>query len=162
MVSLLESEEREDRGAELSHQVLWFFLHTLLALGSWIALMMLGYAINPNGVPQWGILLLSMAVPLVLGFIAMKIRPDEMATVVWLVGLIWFLIVGLWILDKPTGPDACFQCGATEKLSRTFFSFPLPSGLIDDDGPFIGTWPAAALAGYSVGAWLGLRPRGKV
>lgn len=157
MASLLESDEQERGAAKLSHQVLWFFLHALLALGSWIALMVLGYAINPIGVPQWAILLLSMAVPLIAGFIAMKVRPDEMATVVWLVGLIWFLVAALWILDMPTGPNACFQCDATEKLSRAFFSFPQPSGLIDDNGPFIGTWPAAALAGYSIGAWLGLR-----
>jgi hypothetical protein len=159
MASLLESEEQDQGGATLLHQVLTFLLHTLLALGSWIGLMLLGYAVNPIGVPQWAILVTSLAVPLVIGFIVIKIRPDEMATVVWLVGLIWFLIVALWILDMPTGPNACFQCGATEKLSRTFFSFPQPSGLIDDDGPFIGTWPAAALAGYSIGAWIGLRGR---
>jgi hypothetical protein len=33
----------------------------------------------------------------------------------------------------------------------------MPSGLIDDDGPFIGTWPAAALLGYSIGARLALK-----
>ena len=82
-----------------------------------------------------------------------------MATHVWLVGLIWLLIVSLWVLDMPTGPNACFQCGATEKLTRTFFSLPRPSGLIDDNGPFFGTWPAAALLGYSIGARLALRRR---
>jgi len=48
-----------------------------------------------------------------------------------------------------------------DKLSRTFFSLPSPSGLMDDDGPFIGTWPAAALVGYSIGAWVGMRGRGR-
>ena len=76
-----------------------------------------------------------------------------------LVGLIWILIVSLWILDMPTGSNACLQCGATEKLTRTFLSLPRPSGLIDNDGPFLGTWPTAALFGYSIGAWLGLRRR---
>jgi len=37
------------------------------------------------------------------------------------------------------------------------FSIPTPSGLIDDDGPFLGTWPAVALIGYSIGAALALR-----
>ena len=82
-----------------------------------------------------------------------------MATVVWLVGLIWAMIVGLYVLDLPTGPGHCFQCDATDKLTRTFFSLPTPSGLMDDDGPFLGTWPAAALVGYSIGAWLGMRRR---
>lgn len=79
-----------------------------------------------------------------------------MATIVWLIGLIWFMSLALWILDIPTAPHQCFHCGATEKLLRTFFSLPTPSGLIDDDGPFLGTWPAAALIGYSIGARLAL------
>jgi len=82
-----------------------------------------------------------------------------MAAVVWLAGLIWMLVISLWVLDMPTGPNACFQCDATDKLSRTFFSIPRPSGLIDNDGPFLGTWPAAALFGYSIGAQFALRRR---
>ncbi len=159
MDSLLQSEPQDQQDSTLARQGLRFLLHTFLALSSWIALMLIGYAVNPVGVPQWVILLLSMAVPLAVGLIVTKIRPDEMATVVWLVGFIWAMIIGLWILDMPTGPNQCFQCGATEKLTRTFFSLPSPSGLIDDDGPLLGTWPAAALVGYSIGAWLGLRRR---
>jgi hypothetical protein len=119
--------------------------------------MLVGYAVNPVGVPQSVILLLSIAVPLAVGFAVAKIHPSEMATAVWLIGFIWVMIVGLYVLDLPTGPDHCFQCTATEKLSRTFFTLPEPSGLMDDDGPFIGTWPAAALVGYSIGAWLAMR-----
>jgi hypothetical protein len=37
----------------------------------------------------------------------------------------------------------------------------MPSGLIDDDGPFIGTWPAAALLGYAIGARFSLRRRSR-
>jgi hypothetical protein len=100
-------------------------------------------------------------VPFAVGYVINSVRQDEMATVVWLIGLIWVLIVSLWILDMPTGPNQCFQCEATEKLTRTFFSLPTPSGLIDDDGPFLGTWPAAALVGYSIGAKLAMRRRPK-
>lgn len=156
MDSFLETEE-ESSAPSLARQAFSFLLHSLLALGSWIGLMLVGYAVNPVGVPQWMILLLSLAVPLAAGLIIAKIRPDEMATAVWLVGLIWILTTALWILDMPTGPNACFQCGATEKLTRTFLSLPQPSGLIDNDGPFLGTWPAVALVGYSIGAKLGLR-----
>ena len=91
------------------------------------------------------------------GFVVTRIRQDDMATVVWLLGLIWLMIVALWIVDMPTRPNECYQCGVTEKLTRTLFSLPTPSGLIDDDGPFLGTWPAAALVGYSIGAALALR-----
>jgi hypothetical protein len=121
--------------------------------------MLLGYAFNPPGVSQSVILLLSFLVPLAVGFVVTHFRQDEMATLVWLVGLIWVLIISLWILDMPTGPNQCLHCDATEKLSRTFFSLPGPSGLIDNDGPFLCTWPAAALVGYAIGARLALRRR---
>jgi hypothetical protein len=155
MNSPVQTDFEEQSRSRLSAQALSFFLHSLLALGSWMALMLLGYAINPVGVPQLAILLLSLAVPLIVGFLVARIHPTEMATLVWLLGLIWFLIVCLWIMDMPTGPNQCFQCEATEKITRTFFSWPRPSGLIDNDGPFIGTWPVAALFGYSIGARLG-------
>jgi hypothetical protein len=159
MDTLMHTAAKERKASTLASQAASFFLHSLLALAAWAALMLLGYAVNPVGTPQWVILLLSLAVPLVVGLVVARIRASEMATGVWLVGLIWAMIAGLYVLDLPTGPDHCFQCTATEKLSRTFFSLPDPSGLIDDDGPFIGTWPAAALVGYSIGAWLAKRRR---
>ncbi len=161
MPRVISQAEEEASAARLSQQVVSFALHTVLALGSWLLLMLAGYALNPVSAPQFLILALSMFVPLVVGNMVTRFRQDEMATVVWLVGLIWVLIISLWVLDMPTGPNECFRCAATEKLSRTLFSWPSPSGLIDDDGPFLGTWPAAALLGYSIGAKLALRRRPK-
>ena len=158
MDSLLQTDEDEDRSASrLVRQALSFLVHSALALCSWLVLMLIGYALNPQNVPQSLILLLSLTIPMIVGFIVTRIRQDDMATVVWLLGLIWFMIVALWIVDMPTRPNECFQCGVSEKLTRTLFSLPTPSGLIDDDGPFLGTWPAAALIGYSIGAALALR-----
>jgi len=157
----LRSEQTSRKKQTLARQALSFLLHALIALAAWIALMLVGYAVNPASVSQSVILLLSIAVPLAVGWIVVRIHPSEMATAVWLLGLIWLMIVGLYVLDLPTGPDRCFQCGAMDKLSRTFFSLPSPSGLIDDDGPFVGTWPAAALVGYSIGAWIGMRRRAR-
>jgi len=159
MESLLHITDEDRNAARLSAQAVWFFLHTVVALGSWMGLMLVGYSMNPPAVSQPTILFFSMFVPFVVGNIVIRFRQDEMATLVWLVGLIWILIVSLWILDMPTGPNQCFQCDATEKLARTLFSLPKPSGLIDNDGPFLGTWPAAALLGYAVGARLTLRKR---
>ena len=160
MESLLHRDDEEDGSpSQLTRQAVSFFVHTALALGSWLALMLVGYALNPPNVPQSIILLLSLCIPLAVGFIVTRVRQDDMATLVWLLGLIWLMIVALWIVDMPTRPNQCFQCGVSEKLTRTLFSLPRPSGLIDDDGPFIGTWPAAALIGYSIGAALALRRR---
>jgi hypothetical protein len=160
MASLLQKDEEEVRPAPgLAQQASSFFAHALLAASSWIALMLVGYAINPSNVPQPFILLLSIAFPFIVGLAVNHFRQAEMATLVWLLGLIWIMIVALWILDMPTAPKQCFNCTLSEKLMRTFFSIPSPSGLIDDDGPFLCTWPAAALLGYSIGARLALRRR---
>jgi hypothetical protein len=142
MDSLLHSDE--STSSQFTQQAISFSLHIVLALGTWFALL---------------ILLLSFLVPLGVGNLIIRFKQDEMAPLVWLIGLIWLLIISLWILDMPTGPNECFQCDATEKLTRTFFSLPKPSGLIDNDGPFICTWPAAALIGYAIGARLGLKKR---
>ncbi|HKF46300.1 MAG TPA: hypothetical protein VKB38_03010 [Terracidiphilus sp.] len=149
----------DDASDKLSHQVVAFFLHSVIALGAWLALMLVGYALNPRSVSQSVILALSIAVPLIVGLFIARVKPEEMAGHVWLAGVIWLLIVSLWILDMPTGPNLCNQCGATEKLTRTLFSLPQPSGLIDDNGPFFGTWPAAALIGYAIGVKVALRKK---
>jgi hypothetical protein len=154
---LLEDEEEPRREVTLGRQTLSFFAHALLALCAWMAMMLVGYQVDPQNVPQTAILAASVLVPLLFGFVVNRMRQAEMAAAVWLLGLTWFMIAALWIVDMPTGPHQCFNCGLGEKLSRTFFSIPSPSGLIDDDGPFLGTWPAAALVGYAIGAQLALR-----
>ena len=156
MDTKLVMSDEDEASDNLLRQALSFFLHMVIGLGVWVGLMLIGYAIQPS-VPQSFILLLSLLVPAGVGFLYLRARPDSMAGHVWLAGVIWMMIVSLWILDMPTGPNACNDCNASEKLTRTLFSFPRPSGLIDDNGPFLCTWPAAALIGYSIGARLAMR-----
>ncbi|WP_420239812.1 hypothetical protein ACOBR2_09670 [Telmatobacter bradus] len=154
MVPIQQTDAEE---TQTFRQIFSFLLHAVLALLAWAALMAAGYALNLPQVPQPMILALSLFVPLVAGFAVNHFRQDPIAGIVWLLGLVWFLILALWVMDMPTGPSECFQCDATDKLSRTFFSSPSPSGLIDNDGPFLATWPAAALLGYAIGARLALK-----
>jgi hypothetical protein len=128
MASLLQRDEEDVRSSlSLPQQVASFFMHALLAAGTWIALMLVGYAINPSNVSQSLILLLSIAVPLIVGFAVNHFRQAEMASLVWLLGLIWFMIVALWILDMPTAPNQCLNCSLSEKLTRTFLACPAPA-----------------------------------
>jgi hypothetical protein len=155
MVKLLNPGAEEDDGSEkLINEIFAFFVHVLIALAAWIAMMMVGYTIHPASVPQVAVFALSMFVPLVVGYLVMRFRPNEMAAHIWLAGIIWLLFLSLWIIDLPTGPNACNNCSATEKIVRTLFSIPSPSGLLDDNGPFFGTWPAMAMIGYAIGAGL--------
>ena len=157
MASILLEDEEPRKEITLGKQAVSFFAHALLALLAWAALMAVGYAVNPQNIPQNAILAASVLVPLILGVLVNRWRQSEMASAVWLLGIIWFMIVALWIVDMPTGPNQCFQCTLSEKLSRSFLSWPAPSGLADDDGPFLGTWPAAALVGYAIGARLAMK-----
>ena len=77
MESLMHTDEEEMSPATTSGQALSFFMHTALALGSWLALMFLGYALNPQGVPQVVILILSIFVPLIVGHIVMRLRRTK-------------------------------------------------------------------------------------
>jgi hypothetical protein len=157
MPSLVHEYLEESVSPRPLNRAAWFFAHTAIALGAWLGLMLVGYAINPPRISQWAILGLSFAIPLVVGSSYERNRHDEIASHVWLVGLIWALVICLHVLGLPTGPNACFQCDATDKLTRTFLSVPRPSGLLDNDGPFLATWPTAALVGYSIGAWFAFR-----
>jgi hypothetical protein len=138
-------------------QAMWFVLHTLFSLLAWGAMMAAISAFHPDFIPPIVTLWLSLAIPLIAGIIMVRIRQSDVATLVWLAGLVWFMIVGLWILDMPTGPGACYHCGASEKLWLTFFSLSRDSGMIDGQGRFLGTWPAVAMIGYAIGASLGGR-----
>lgn len=160
MDPLLQPEDKEDNASQsLVQQAAVFLLHTVVALAAWAVVMVGGFALNQPETPQFFILLASFLLPLVVGVAVNRFRQDQLAPTVWLIGLIWFLVLALQVLDMPTGPNACLQCDATAKITRTFFSFPSPSGLIDNDGPFLATWPVAALIGYSIGAKLTLRTR---
>ena len=157
MASILLEDEEPRKEVTLGKQTASFFAHALLALSAWSALMTVGYVINPENVPQALILTASSIVPLILGLLVNRSRQSAMAAEVWLLGIIWAMVIALWIVDMPTGPNQCFQCTLGEKLSRTFLSVPMQSGLVDDDGPFLGTWPAAALVGYALGARLAMK-----
>ena len=150
-------QEEEESGSNLAEQAIWVLIHTLLAIGSWAAMMLLITMARPDNVPVLITLSLSFTVPFLVGNIFTRVKQNDMAPYMWLVGLIWFLIICLWILDMPTGPNQCYHCDASQKIFLTFFSPSEDSGLIDNEGRFIGTWPATAWIGYGIGARIALK-----
>jgi hypothetical protein len=145
----------------LAEQALWIGVHSAIAIGSWIAMMAAISLMKPDYLPVLLTLSLSFVVPLVVGNIVTRVKQNDMAPYTWLIGLIWFLIICLWILDMPTGPNQCYHCDASQKLFLTFFSTSEDSGLIDGQGRAIGTWPTVALIGYGIGASLALKSKAK-
>ncbi len=151
--------EEEQQGADLAEQAIWVFLHTLMAIGSWVIMMGIITVLKPDNIPVIITLALSFTVPFLVGNIFTRVKQNEMAPYTWLIGLIWFLIICLWILDMPTGPNQCYHCDASQKILLTFFSPSEDSGLIDGQGRFVGTWPAAAWIGYGVGSGFALKKK---
>lgn len=139
------------------HQAWSFLVHMVLSLGAWALALFAISLFRPWFVPPAATLALSFAVPLAVGYLVVRVHPSESATLPWMMGLIWFMLWGLHVLDMPTGPMACYHCGATEKLWLTFLSLHADSGLLDGQGRFLATWPAVATIGYSLGAKVGLR-----
>jgi hypothetical protein len=151
--------EEEEKVTNLAVQAMWVLLHTLLALFSWVAMILMISAARPDSVPVLVTLALSFTFPLLAGNIVTRVKQNDMGPYTWLIGLIWFLIICLWILDMPTGPNQCYHCDASEKIYLTFFSPSEDSGLIDGQGRFVGTWPAIAFIGYGIGSRFALKRR---
>jgi hypothetical protein len=149
----------EDEGPNIGMQALWILIHTLVAFGSWVAMMAFITLFNPSSVPAAITWAISLAFPALVGYLFTMAKQNEMAPHVWLIGFIWFLIICLWVLDMPTGPNQCYHCDATQKILLTFFSTTEDSGLIDGQGRLVGTWPATAIMGYSFAAGFALKPK---
>jgi len=155
----IEILEEEQRVSTLGEQALWMLIHLVLAAGSWAAMMAAITLAKPDYVPVLITLVLSFSVPFLVGNFFTRWKQNDMAPYMWLVGMIWFLIICLWILDMPTGPNQCYHCDASQKLWLTFFSLNEDSGLIDNQGRMVGTWPAVAFIGYGIGSRLALKKR---
>jgi hypothetical protein len=139
------------------YQAVWFFFHLALSLVVWALALLAISLFHPDYVPPLVTLIVSFVVPLIAGLVMVKLQPSESATLPWMMGLIWWMLWGLHVLDMPTGPMACYHCNATDKLWLTFLSLHADSGLLDGQGRFIATWPAVAMIAYSIGAKIGLR-----
>jgi hypothetical protein len=155
----VEILEEEEKVTSLAEQALWVLIHVLLSAGTWATMMLIITLMKPESIPVMVTLALSFAIPFLVGNIFTRIKQNDMAPYIWLIGLIWFLIICLWILDMPTGPNQCYHCDASQKIYLTFFSPSEDSGLIDNEGRFIGTWPAVAFIGYGIGSRFALKRR---
>jgi hypothetical protein len=140
---------------DLAREAGWFVMHTIFAVVALIAVIAAFWMAHPDpdsSTPKILCTVLAFAVPMAAGFIAGKIRPDTVAGYIWISGLLFFLVVCVYVLDLPTGNGLCNGCGAIDKLWRTFFSIDKNSGLMGGDGILIGTWIPLSMIGYAVGA----------
>jgi hypothetical protein len=144
---------------ELGREALWFLTHTFLALVFLyivIGVMWLNSPDPDSANPKLLATVLSFLVPMIAGFFIARGQRNKVAGYVWISGVVFFSVICVWVLDLPTGPGLCEDCGAVEKLWRTFFSINHGSGLMAGDGLLFGSWIPLSMIGYAVGARFGL------
>jgi hypothetical protein len=157
----LEAPSKGKSIGDLGREGLWFAIHTLLA-AVFLALVVFGMSVaNAPDTTAGKVVgaVLCFLVPLVGGFLIAKIQGYYVAGYVWISGLLLFAAVCVWVLDLPTGPGLCEQCGAVDKLVRTFFDVDHGSGLLGGDGFLVGTLLPLSMIGYAFGAKLALSAR---
>jgi hypothetical protein len=138
-------------------QALSFCLHIFLSLLIYAGIFLGITYFNPSDWPALATTLLVFVLPLVIGFgIHLRSTSTE-AGHIWIAGVVWLLMVIVYVLELPTGPGSCEHCTAVSKIWLTLFDLNTDSNLIGGAGRVIGTWPALAVIGYSVGAGLSLR-----
>ena len=149
---------------ELAAEAGWFALHTGLAVLSVAAILAAGALLRPTPeaiLPKLIGTGAAFVLPLLAGLAIAKWQPNDVAPHVWIAGLLLFASVCVWVLDLPTGPGMCDQCGAVDKLWRTFFAINRGSGLMGGDGLVIGVWIPLALFAYAMGAGIALERQGE-
>jgi hypothetical protein len=145
--------------ADLAREALWFLTHTSIAfvlLAIVVGVMSLKHPDPDSSSPKLFGTILAFAAPLVGGFLLGRIHRNEVARHTWISGVVILSIVCVWVLDLPTGNGLCENCGAVEKLWRTFFTFSRGSGLMGGDGLLVGAWIPLSTIGYAIGARLAL------
>jgi hypothetical protein len=145
---------------DLGREAFWFLTHSGLAFA--ILVLVIGAmtiahpdpeALGPKALGT----VLAFFVPMVGGFIIARSQQNDIARYVWISGLVFFAVVCVWVLDLPTGNGLCENCGAIEKLWRTFFDIRHGSGLMAGDGLLFGAWIPLSMIGYATGAGFGLK-----
>jgi hypothetical protein len=144
----------------LSREAFLLLIHTLMAvvfLAITIGVMSLNHPDPDSSAPKQLGTILAFLIPMIGSFLLARIHHNNVATYVWVSGLAFFSIVCVRVLDLPTGNGLCENCGAAEKLWRTFFTFEQGSGLMGGDGLLIGTWIPLSMIGYALGAKLAIK-----
>jgi hypothetical protein len=141
--------------ADLAREALLFLVHTLIAfvlLAIVIGVMSFNHPDPDSSTPKLLGTVLAFLAPLIGGFLLARIHHNNVAAYTWISGLVIFSIVCVWVIDLPTGPGLCENCGAIEKIWRTFFTFHHGSGLMGGDGLLVGAWIPLSMIGYAIGA----------
>ena len=144
---------------DLAREALWFLTHTFIAfvlLAIVVGVMSLNHPDPDSSTPKLLGTVLAFLAPLIGGFLLARIHHNHIAAYTWISGLVVFSILCVWVTDLPTGTGLCENCGAVEKIWRTFFTLSHGSGLMGGDGLLVGAWIPLSMIGYALGSKVAL------
>lgn len=142
---------------QILSQIASFFIHIIFSLLIFVALFMFISFVNPTDLPAIITTLLTFLVPMVGAYLIHMRGVRTEGPNIWIAGVVWLLMVMVYVLELPTGPGKCEHCTAVSKIALTLFTMTEGSNLMNGEGRLWGTWPALAMIGYSVGAAMSLR-----
>jgi hypothetical protein len=156
----LDLEKSPER---MLRQAASFALHVFISLLVYATLFFLCSFLNTSNWPgDWPAIVATLLVTFVPFGVAYLIHlrgEPTSAPFIWIAGVVWLLMVTVYVLELPTGPGKCEHCTAVSKIWLTLFDLTTDSNLVEGAGRVIGTWPALAMIGYSVGARFVLQRR---
>lgn len=142
---------------QIASQIISFVLHILISLAVYFALFLIMTVVNPADLPAVLVTVAVFVLDFVVAYIIHMGGRRTAARSIWIAGVVWLLMVVVYVLELPTGPGKCEFCTATSKIGLTLFDMAQGSNLMNGEGRIIGTWPALAMIGYSIGAAFGMR-----
>jgi hypothetical protein len=142
---------------QIATQIFSFILHIIISLVVYLALFFVLSVVNPTDMPALVVTLLVFALTFVVAYLIHMGGRMTSAPAIWVAGVVWLLMVMVYVLELPTGPGKCEFCTATSKIGLTLFDMAQGSNLMNGEGRVIGTWPALAMIGYAIGARVALR-----
>src|SRR5580698_7201556 len=142
---------------QMALQITSFIVHILIALAVYLGIFLVLKVINPTEIPAIFVTLLVFVLPLAVAYFIHTSGRRTAAPAIWIAGVVWMLMVMVYVLELPTGPGRCENCTAVSKIGLTLFDMVQGSNLMNGAGRLIGTWPALAMVGYAIGASWGLR-----
>ncbi len=133
-------------------QIFSFFVHIVISLLVCGAIYMLMDFLNPKDFPALLTTCIIFIAAFLVAFLIHLTGRQTEAPAIWIAGVVWLLMVMVYVLELPTGPGRCENCTAVGKIVLTLFDMNKSSNLMDGAGRLIGTWPALAMVGYAMGA----------
>ena len=89
---------------QMALQITSFIVHILIALAVYLGIFLVLTVINPTEIPAIFVTLLVFVLPLAVAYFIHTSGRRTAAPAIWIAGVVWMLMVMVYVLELPTGP----------------------------------------------------------